>query len=218
MNYLVKTPFWLRLLFPKLLWRVNTSEKVIYLTFDDGPIPEVTPFVLAELKKFHAKATFFCIGNNIEKHPQIFKKILDDGHSVGNHTLNHLNARKVAFDEYMQNVNGCEQILQNIFSSNRELKLFRPPYGRLTRKVRRALFNEGYSIVMWDVISADFDLAVSPEKCLENVLRNVREGSVVVFHDSQKAKEKIEYTLPLVLEHFSKKGYFFDSLNTIAYR
>lgn len=215
MNYLVKTPFWVRFFFPKLIWRVKTTQKVIYLTFDDGPVPEVTPFVLAELKKFNAKATFFCIGNNIEKHPQVFKNILDDGHCVGNHTLNHLNARKVAFDEYIKNVNGCEQILQNILSSNRELKLFRPPYGRLTIKARKSLLEKGYTIVMWDVLSADFDLAVNPEKCLKNVLKNAMEGSIVVFHDSLKAKEKLEHTLPLVLAHFSKKGYSFYGLNTV---
>lgn len=215
MDYLVKTPFWLRMLFPKLLWWVKTSQKVIYLTFDDGPIPEVTPFVLAELKKMNAKATFFCIGNNIEKYPQVFKNILDEGHCVGNHTLNHLNARKVPYRQYVQNVGDCEQLLQKQLQKSDRPKLFRPPYGRLTPRVRKSLLEKGYSIVMWDVLSADFDLAVNPEKCLKNVLKNAKEGSIVVFHDSLKAKEKLEHTLPSVLAHFSKKGYSFYGLDTV---
>lgn len=192
------------------LWKVNTKEKLLYLTFDDGPIPEITPFVLDELKKWNAKATFFCIGNNIEANPEIFQRIMDEEHSIGNHTFNHLNGWSNNDNEYFDNIAQCEAVL-NAKCATRTTKLFRPPYGKLRPSQYTKLKSE-YKLVMWDVLSFDFDLNMAEEKVLKNVLDNAEEGSVIVMHDSLKAKPKVEFALPKILEHFTEKGFKFEKL------
>lgn len=219
-------PNWLmRKIYSSAVWRIPTKEKKIFLTFDDGPIPEVTPWVLAMLKQFNAKATFFCIGANIEKYPEIFQQIISEGHSVGNHTHNHLNGWEVLTKEYLDNVSKCDSLLSSYQSSgighpsnshrlpitDSRLRLFRPPYGKM-RRSQYLILNAQYSVVMWDVLSGDFDERLSEEKCLKNVLTKIREGSIVVFHDSIKAKEKLFYVLPKALETLSAGGYLFEKL------
>ncbi len=202
--YLVKTPGFVQWIFRKRTWFFPNTTDIIYLTFDDGPIPQVTPWVLSILEKYKAKATFFCIGDNCKKHTGILKQIIEEGHSIGNHTFNHLNGWKTNTSLYIKNVIKAEEVIG--FLKNRSL-LFRPPYGKLTTKQSKILQKKGYKIIMWDVLSADFDISVSEEKCLKNVIKNIRPGSIVVFHDSLKAEKKLRYTLPKVLEYVSDKGW-----------
>lgn len=208
MRYFVKTPWWLKKIYSSYTWNIDSKEKVIYLTFDDGPHAEATPFVLDELKKHGAKACFFCIGKNVDAHPEIYRRILEEGHSVGNHTYNHLNGWKTKNDIYLADVNKAAALIDS--------DLFRPPYGRITlfqaRNMKGALKKPAAKIIMWDVLSGDFDLTLSKEKCLQNVILNTSSGSIIVFHDSEKAMEKMKYCLPLVLEFFVKKGYRFESI------
>lgn len=207
--YFIKTPRILKRLFTKYTWSFFSDRKEIFLTFDDGPIPEVTEFVLDQLQQFNAKATFFCIGNNIRKHPAIFDRIIAEGHSVGNHTFNHLNGWKNSNTTYFENINKCESLL-----AHQTVKLFRPPYGKIKRTQAKKLIAKGYKIIMWDVLSADFDKTISKEKCLQNVLKNTQNGSIVVFHDSIKASEKLYYALPKMLQEFSEKGYEFKAIKS----
>lgn len=207
----VKTNSIIKKIFPNYIWDIPNVENKIYLTFDDGPIPEITEWVLEELKKHHAKATFFCIGNNIEKHPTIFTKLINEGHSIGNHTFNHLNGWKTSTKEYLENLRLCEVSISNLQSAN--CNLFRPPYGKIKPSQSKKIRKSGYKIIMWDVLSGDYDSSISPQKCLENVLENVRSGSIIVFHDSIKAFPNLEYTLPRVLENLSKKGFVFDAIS-----
>ncbi|WP_339609823.1 polysaccharide deacetylase family protein [uncultured Planktosalinus sp.] len=203
--YVVKIPFYIPYLFPKRLWHFSRKHKIVYLTFDDGPIPQVTPWVLDQLKKYNAKATFFCIGNNIQKHPALFAQLKAEGHHVGNHTFNHVNASKTSFNEYMENTKKAEVFFNHPL-------LFRPPYGKLDTKKAEALLEKKYQIVMWDVLSADFDPTITPEKCLNNVIENAKNGSVIIFHDSLKAEKNLRVALPEVLRHFSEKGYTFKAI------
>jgi len=208
MYYFVNTPNWVKKLFANYLWDKATSKQVIYLTFDDGPTPEITSWVLAILKKYQAKATFFCIGENIKNHPDIVRDILNEGHVIGNHTQNHLNGWKTKTSAYVADV---EQANQQISESVSQL-FFRPPYGKIKKNQATALQKLGYKIVMWDVLSADFDTKITPEKCLQNVIKNTKSGSIVVFHDSVKANKNLQYVLPNVLDYFTKKGFEFKSL------
>jgi peptidoglycan-N-acetylglucosamine deacetylase len=203
--YFIKTPFWLRLIYPNCIWKLRVNEKVIYLTFDDGPHPEVTTFVLAHLKKFNAKATFFCIGNNVLKHPNIYESILKEGHRVGNHTYDHLNGWKTKDEVYIENINDAS----NIIESN----LFRPPYGRITKSQIKALKKSNHlpnEIIMWDVLSGDFDVKINGATCARNVIEKSVPGSIIVFHDSQKAWDRVSVALPMVLDYFSSLGYRFE--------
>lgn len=204
--YLVKTPWLLKKLYPKLIWNAGAGSRCIYLTFDDGPIPIVTPFVLNILKQYNAKATFFCIGDNICKHPELFAQVKDAGHAIGNHTYNHLRGWDTDSRIYLENFLKCDELMQS--------KLFRPPYGRIKREQIRLLQDTRpeLKIIMWDVLSGDFDTELSPEDCLKNVLKHTEAGSIVVFHDSAKAFQRLEYVLPLALEYWSKAGYSFNSL------
>ena len=213
--YWVKTNVLIKKLFSHYIWDIPNAENKIYLTFDDGPTPEITEWVLEELQKYNAKATFFCIGNNIEKHPDIFEKIIAKGHSIGNHTFNHLNGWKTDTEEYLENVNLCESSILNLKSTilNLQSKLFRPPYGKIKMAQSKRLRQLGYKIIMWDVLSADFDTRISPEKCLENVLKNVKSGSIIVFHDSIKAFPNLEYTLPKALQYWAAKGFVFEKID-----
>ena len=200
--YLIKTPFWLRAIYPNCTWNIPVQEKVIYLTFDDGPDPEATPFVLANLKKYNAKATFFCIGNNVLKHPNIYESILKEGHRVGNHTYDHLNGWKTENNIYINNIKDAMNIIDST--------LFRPPYGRITKsqiKILKQTDSLPNQIIMWDVLSGDFDIQIDGEICARNVINNTVPGSIIVFHDSQKAWDRMSIALPKVLEHFSNLGY-----------
>lgn len=190
-------------LYPKLLWNKSRTEKTIYLTFDDGPIANITPWVLLQLKKYNAKATFFCIGDNVTKNPKEFKQIVDMGHSVGNHTNNHLNGWKTQTTKYIQNITLAAATIKS--------NLFRPPYGKITRKQINVLISN-YKIVMWDVLSYDFDTNLTGKKCADIVLKKAKNGSIIVFHDSLKAEKNLKICLPIVLQALSLKGYDFKVL------
>ncbi|MEJ7679142.1 MAG: polysaccharide deacetylase family protein [Segetibacter sp.] len=197
--YLVKTPWWLRKIYSSALtWKIPAEENEIFLTFDDGPHPTITPFVLDYLRQHNAKATFFCIGKNVQLYPRVFRQILDEGHRIGNHTHNHLNGWKTTDSEYFENI----ILAKKHIDSN----LFRPPYGKITRFQIQQL-QPVFNIIMWDILSGDFDVNLSPEKCLQNVVPNTSPGSVIVFHDSEKAFPRLEYALPKALESFAEKGY-----------
>lgn len=188
---------------------MDTPDKDLYLTFDDGPVPGPTEFVLEELQKAHAQATFFCIGENISKHPSIFQKVTAAGHVVGNHTFNHLSGWKTSTQDYLDNIELCQDQIQT-GPLHPAAPFFRPPYGRITRSQIKALHN--YRIVMWDVLTHDYAQSLSPEKCLKGALKAARPGSVVVFHDSLKAEKNLKYALPRFINHFSGLGYAFKSL------
>jgi peptidoglycan/xylan/chitin deacetylase (PgdA/CDA1 family) len=202
--YFIKTPRWIKHLFNKQIWHVETTEKILFLTFDDGPIPEVTPWVLDELIKYNAKATFFCIADNVCKYPEIYKQISAHGHQVGNHTFSHINGWESNTKNYLKNTVKATNHIDS--------KLFRPPHGKIKPSQAKALRKQGYKIIMWDVLSADFDQSIKPNQCLDNVLKNAGKGSIIVFHDSLKAKDNLYDTLPKVLAYFSKQGYLFEKL------
>lgn len=206
--YQVKTPWWLsNLLYSKLIWRMPPeNEPAVYLTFDDGPHHTATSFILDQLDKYNAKATFFCIGKNVAEHPVIYRQILDKGHTTGNHTHNHLNGWHTKTAGYLKNIVKAGQLIDS--------HLFRPPYGRVKRSQANRLLasHKGWKIYMWDVLSGDFDTSISPEKCLQNVLNNIEPGSIVVFHDSDKAWERMRYALPHVLEYCTKQNWKLKAL------
>ena len=200
-TYLVKTPKFVHRLFPKRVWAFPNSKNSVYLTFDDGPIPIVTPWVIKVLKQYKSKATFFCIGDNVTKHENIFQQIIEEGHSIGNHTYHHLNGWSTKTKDYINNCEKCEDNLNRVKDyKSKSNSLFRPPFGKLSLKQSKTLQERGFHIIMWDVLSADFDAKISNKKCLENVLKNIQPGSIVVFHDSLKSYNKLKYVLPKVLD------------------
>ncbi len=203
--FLHKTPFLLRAAYPNLLWRVPTRERIAYLTFDDGPVPDVTDFVLEQLRRFGAKGTFFCIGDNVQKHPDVFHRVLAAGHTVGNHTFNHLNGWQTPEAAYLQNVQACQEVLPA------GTRLFRPPYGRITRQQARAILPT-HEVVMWDVLTGDFSAELSPERVLKKTVQHTEPGSIVVFHDSVKAFRSLRYALPRTLEALTNRGYRFETV------
>ncbi|NRA94042.1 MAG: polysaccharide deacetylase family protein [Psychroserpens sp.] len=205
----VKTPAVAKKLFPNYLWNVQTEKKELYLTFDDGPTPEVTKWVLQTLDQFEAKATFFCIGSNIAKHSELFQTIVAQGHAIGNHTQNHLKGWKTKTKTYLNDVFLAEKEIAEYLEPS---KLFRPPYGKLKTKQGKALLQEGYQIVMWDILSFDWQADLDQEDCLQNVISKSKEGSIIVFHDSIKASKNLKYALPKTLEYFSNLGYEFKAL------
>ena len=205
--YWVKTNWIIKKIFSNYTWDVSNSGNNVYLTFDDGPIPEITTWVLEELKKYALKATFFCIGENIAKHPEIFKKVISEGHAIGNHTFNHLNGWKTPTEIYIENIKLCEEVIEKTTNYNSKSKLFRPPYGKLKTAQARAIEKLGYEIIMWDVLSADFDTTLSKEQCLDNVLSNVKPGSIIVFHDSVKAFKNLQYVLPKTLAFLKENNF-----------
>ncbi|QKX05134.1 polysaccharide deacetylase family protein [Aquimarina sp. TRL1] len=208
-----KTPKIIKKIFSGCIWDYsNTHKKHIHLTFDDGPIPDVTEFVLDELKKYNARATFFCIGDNINKHPSVFKRILSEGHSIGNHTMNHLQAWKTPTDTYVNNIILCEKQINSHCKRMQQPKLFRPPHGQITLKTYRAIKKMGYKIILWDVLSKDWEASIDREVCSLKTIKHTEEGSIVVFHDSLKAANNMKYALPKVLAHFHKNGYTFNSI------
>lgn len=192
-------PVFLRPFFGKMLWRVDTDKKLIYLTFDDGPVPEVTPYVLDILDDYGWKATFFCVGENVQKYPDIYAEILKRGHATANHTYHHLKGFSTNAEMYLKDVQQAAAIVNSDF--------FRPPHGQLTRKQAELLRSNGHRIVMWDLITYDYDIRQSPDKILRLLQRNLRKGSVVVFHDSIKAKNNVLTVLPKALEYWNANQY-----------
>ena len=199
-----KPPALLRSLTQKnLIWKIPGEPGKIFLTFDDGPIPEITPKVLDILARYNAKATFFCVGDNVAKHPEVFQQIVDAEHATGNHTFHHLNGWKTSVEEYIKDVNKCKILVES--------HLFRPPYGRIRLSALKRLSKE-YDIIMWSVLTGDYDKALTPEKVLKSALDHTVDGSIVVFHDSLKAADNLFFALPRFLEHFSEKGYIFECI------
>lgn len=194
----VQFPRILRPFFGKTIWRKTPSSKVIYLTFDDGPVPEVTPQVLDILDTYGWKATFFCVGENVQKHPELYNEILLRGHKTGNHSFNHLKGFNYSTEEYTANIKKAAKYIDS--------NLFRPPYGRITRKQIKALQSD-YQVIMWDVITHDYNKNLSNDEVFRNVTKHLRKGSIVVFHDSIKAKEHVLTVLPKAIEFWNEKGY-----------
>lgn len=224
-----KTPWLFKKLFPNYVWEFLPSpntNKVLYLTFDDGPTPKITSWTLDVLKQYNAKATFFCIGNNVEKHPEIFNTILAEGHSIGNHTNTHVQGWRTKTKVYLEDFKKAEETIKfQIESSgisdseivNQKsliVNLFRPPFGKLKNSQGNALIKLGYKMIMWSVISFDWEQYITPEKCLDLVIKNATSGSIVVFHDSVKASKNMQYALPKVLDYYSKKGFRFEAITS----
>lgn len=209
--YWVKTGGFIKKVFPGYVWDRPGNDKNVYLTFDDGPTPEVTEFVLETLREHDVKATFFCIGNNIKKHPDIFMKVVAEGHAIGNHTYNHVNGWKTTTERYLENCTACASSIET--RTGKAATLFRPPYGKIKREQALHLRKMGYSIIMWDVLSADFDQTITPQKCLKNVTANTKVGSIIIFHDSFKAAANMQYALPRAIEFLKGKGYRFGVLD-----
>jgi peptidoglycan/xylan/chitin deacetylase (PgdA/CDA1 family) len=207
MFYFTKTPFWLKMLYPTCLWNYtpDRTRKKLYLSFDDGPHGAATPFVLDELKKYNARATFFCIGKNVLAEPSLYKRILMEGHRVGNHTQNHLNGWKTDNKTYLENIENARKLIDS--------NLFRPPYGKATAfQIRNLIEKLHYKVVMWDVLAGDFDPKVNGKQAAERVVKNSKPGSIVVFHDSAKAFEVLQIALPIVLSYFSGNGFSFETV------
>ncbi len=203
--YSITPPLWLKWLYGRgFLWDIKTNQRQVYLTFDDGPIPGITDWVLSQLEEYGFKATFFCIGSNVHKHPQVYQNVLKAGHAVGNHTFNHINGFNVTLKEYSTNINNCAQVVDS--------KLFRPPYGKINYRQRQWVL-KGYKPVMWSVLSADFDTTISPEQCLHNAIKHTQPGSIVLFHDSVKAEKNLRYTLPRYLAWLKQEGYTSAAIN-----
>lgn len=199
------TPRWLQNWQSAYTWRIKNVSKHIFLTFDDGPIPEVTPFVLDTLKVYNAKATFFCVGDNVQKYPDVFARIREEGHTVANHTFHHLNGWKTEDEVYLQNIEACATCLPM------DSKLFRPPYGKI-KKTQLQVIRDTYQIIMWDVLTYDFDATLSPATCLQKAQKYTREGSIIVFHDSLKAERNLRYVLPAFMDWAVGKGFIFSKL------
>ncbi|MGZ3860598.1 MAG: polysaccharide deacetylase family protein [Flavisolibacter sp.] len=209
-QYFIKTPWMVRRFFSSYTWRIPTTEKAVYLSFDDGPHPIITPWVLDQLKQCQARASFFCVGNNVEQYPQIYQSILEQGHAVGNHTYHHMNGWEVSVSDYLEDIARAATLIKT--------DLFRPPYGRIRSKQAeqiKTVIGANAQIIMWDVLSADFDKTISKEACLDNVLSHLEAGSIIVFHDSEKAFPHLEYVLPKVLAHLQQEGYICRKLEYI---
>ena len=205
--YFIKTPFWIRHIYRSCIWRKPNQDRVLYFSFDDGPHPEATPFVLEQLSKFDAKASFFCIGKNVQLYPEMYDAILAAGHVVGNHTQNHMNGWKNNTAHYISDIEDATKVIHS--------NLFRPPYGRISFAQIKALRLHPalpQQIVMWDVLSGDFDTTITGEQSAKNVIQHAGPGSIIVFHDSTKAMDRLQIALPKVLAHFSKLGYEFKAL------
>lgn len=199
--YFTRTPGIIRRLFsPELVWEIPNREKQVFLTFDDGPHPQVTTEVLEILASKDVPATFFCVGENVQKYPDTFRKIKDQGHQTGNHTFNHLNGWKTETKAYLENITKCAEFIDS--------KLFRPPYGRI-KNAQINVLKEEYKIIMWSVLSGDFDKNVSRETCVKNVMKNTKSGSIIVFHDSIKAKDNVLYALPRIIDGLKENAYTF---------
>ncbi|WP_099372332.1 polysaccharide deacetylase family protein [Sphingobacterium sp. 1.A.5] len=201
--HFVRPIFILKYIYPEAIWREDKNKNNIYLTFDDGPIPEITPWILDCLKEKNVKATFFCVGENIKKHPEIFKRLLDEGHVVGNHTYNHLRGWNTENKDYFDNINRCQELTRT--------NLFRPPYGRAKKSQMKELAKD-FKIVMWDVLTGDYDQEITPQQCYKNCIDKTRNGSIIVFHDNIKAINNVKYALPKSIDYLIEQGYQFKTL------
>lgn len=206
--YFIRTPLFIRRFFKDYIWNIPTESKTLYLTFDDGPTPEITDFVLKTLQQYNAKATFFCVGKNIEKHPKIVTQIIAEGHALGNHTQNHNNGWKTTTNTYLKSIYTCDALLQK-FTTH---KLFRPPYGKIKNSQAKELIKTDYKIIMWTILSGDFDHTISKEQCFKNTIKHTKKGDIIVFHDTEKALQNMKYALPKMLAYFSDKNYVFKTL------
>ncbi|MFL9843134.1 polysaccharide deacetylase family protein [Flavobacterium rhizosphaerae] len=207
--YWVKTGKIVKKLFSGYVWDKTVTGNTVYLTFDDGPTPGITTWILELLKQHDIKATFFCIGKNITANPKLFEQVAAEGHSIGNHTYNHVNGWHTDYKEYIDDMEACEATIANKVPVQ---KLFRPPYGKMKRKQGNFIRKKGYKIIMWDVLSADFDQSITPLQCLENVINNATAGSIIIFHDSLKAEKNLRFALPKTIETLKQKGYNFAAL------
>ena len=207
MNFPARIPNWIKWVYPTFLWQMPDDEKSLFLTFDDGPHPTITPAVLRILSSYNAKATFFCIGDRVKRYPEIFQQILDQGHTIGNHTQHHINGWKTATADYVAEVNKADSYIHS--------KLFRPPYGRIKRTQAKLLIQEGYKIIMWTVLTADYDQTLTKEACANRVLKNINNGNIYLFHDSEKGEERMLYALPRLLEAASDLGFEFKKIKEV---
>lgn len=204
MNFPARIPTWLKWIYPSFIWQMPADNKMLYLTFDDGPHPRITPLVLDLLRKYQAKATFFCIGDRVDRFPEIFSRIKAEGHTIGNHTQHHINGWKTDTATYINEVEKANQAIGSF--------LFRPPYGRIKREQARLLLENGYKIVMWTVLSADYDCRLSKEVCANRVKANIANGMIYLFHDSEKAEVRMVYALEKLLETATSKGFVFSNM------
>ena len=211
MSFWVKTSYLIKKTFSNYVWDIPNHENKVFISFDDGPTPAITEWTLEQLKKYNAKATFFCIGKNIEKYPEVFEKIIREKHAIGNHTYDHQKGWETPNNIYNESVNKCGEIIRKLNSNH--CNLFRPPYGKIKPSQSKILRKSGYKIIMWDVLSKDFDPTITPAECLDNVLKNVTSGSIIVFHDSVKAEQNLKYVLPKTLAFLKEKGYVCDSID-----
>ena len=207
MKFPARIPFWIKWIYPSFVWQMPGDEKALYLTFDDGPHPTITPIVLDLLSKYNAKATFFCIGDRVKRYPEIMERIRLEGHSIGNHTQHHVNGWEISDRDYIDQVNQAAEFIPS--------KLFRPPYGRIKRSQAGLLQKEGYKVVMWTILSADYDHKLSNEECLRRVVRRIESGDIYLFHDSEKGKERMLAVLPRLLKVATDKGFLFKKIEEV---
>jgi len=204
MRFPARIPSWVKWVYPSFVWQMPGDEKALYLTFDDGPHPTITPIVLDLLSKYNAKATFFCIGDRAKRYPEILQRIRQEGHAIGNHTQHHVNGWATLDRDYIDQVNQAAEFIPS--------KLFRPPYGRIKRSQAALLQKEGYKVVMWTILSADYDHKLSKEECLSRVVRRIESGDIYLFHDSEKGEERMLAVLPRLLKVATDKGFLFKIL------
>ncbi len=204
-----RIPIWFQRVFTGYVWNIKSQEKIIYLTFDDGPIPGITEWVLDVLKEHQIQATFFVVGENVARYPTLLKRIDKESHRIGNHTFHHVKGWSVSADVYVKEVDKCTQIIED--NTSQSTKLFRPPYGRI-KSSQAQLLRKKYTLIMWDTLTADYDKRLNEKKCLTNSIRATRDGSIVVFHDSLKAAKNLKYVLPRYIAHFKSLGYTFKAL------
>ncbi len=197
-------PFFLPIITPQLTWKVKTYDKTVFLTFDDGPHPEITQWVLQQLDTYNAKATFFCVGDNVAKHPETYQQILANGHATGNHTYNHLSGWSHSQNAYFNNIEACAKLVKS--------NLFRPPYGRIVPWQINKLTAKGYKIIMWDILTRDYDKEVNIQHAINTTVNSAKPGSIIVFHDSVKAQAQLQQLLPVILQQLSQKGFQFKAL------
>lgn len=207
MRFPARIPSWIKWIYPSFVWQMPGDEKALYLTFDDGPHPTITPIVLDLLLKYNAKATFFCIGDRVKRYPEIMERIRLEGHAVGNHTQHHVNGWSTSDTDYIDQVNQAAEFIPS--------KLFRPPYGRIKRSQAGLLQKEGYKVVMWTILSADYDHKLSKEECLCRVVRRIESGDIYLFHDSEKGEERMLAALPNLLKVATDKGFLFKKIEDV---
>jgi len=203
-------PSTIQRLITSCVWRREVSEKVIFLTFDDGPHPSITPWVIDLLREYDARGTFFCVGDNVRRYPEVCERVLREGHTLANHTMHHVKGWRTGTGDYLAEVEDCEEALVSVGMSHR--RLFRPPYGQITPRQIRALKARGYEIIQWSNLSCDYDRKLNVSQSLNAMVKQSKPGSIVVFHDSEKAENQLKWLLPKYLEAMQSKGYQFLSL------